>query len=277
MLEDQRINEIIAEQYEGGAYYVDAFIGDAVVDIIKEAQRPAFSTQDNDADAKEMWLAKEGSKIKTPDAVLKNPYEIDGIPLTISTEYNTTKYKNALRAHLELEVLRAKFDANEPQEKEEKRRQEHLENSYKKKVYYTIIAAAYARYNGGTDIELHPVEWQEAALQIEEMLHAAKSESAEGIFAMSAQALEVLKPWAVEDGDKAQNTAELISQLKVRGHKTSKGRNDNNEKDRYSKADATARSSVDKLRRKLAARMRENDHQRFQGGKKRGKLDKKWR
>lgn len=270
MLEDERINEIIADTYEGGAYYLDAFIGDAVEDIQREAKRPAFVSGVSDEIAKATYMKREGA---TP---MVDPME------EATEEYEHLEAMGARQYQLDaaiqkLEMLQKLMSDPQTEEQKEQTKNKQIEHAYKKQVYFTIITSAIAKLHGSKheDVKLEPVEWEKASDEVVELLKRARYETAENIFPMAKETIKVLKPWVVDDSNSSANTSALIKQLKMRGHRVGPNRNDTHEKERYSKADATARSNVDKLRRKLIARLRENDHQRFHGGKKKGKLDKK--
>lgn len=291
LLEDERINEIISHEYEGGAYYLDAFMGDAVDEIAKVARTPTFVIAHTDAEAFDKFMNRElpgwENKLRQEEVeAINNNRSIaaistSGTSLTLTSIQKLIKLKELKMAGIlvgdESSGMREKVDPIE-----------ELRNRYKKQVYFTIIGAAIARHGGASDISLHTKEWQEATEKIEALMKTARATSAEEIFTLTTEAVKIMEPWLYTEpsGDgsggngkagvmKGMSTAEMVQESVQRGHKTGPGQNQSNEHQRYTRADLTARSSVDKLRRKLIAKMRENDHQRFHGGKRKGKVDKK--
>lgn len=230
MVEDERIEAMMAREYEGGAYYLGR---------LHDAHMPTL-------------VQKVGD----------NPY---------GKGYES-----------EAKLLKEKVYA---EREEEKTLPPSLRQSlgdkefiHKRSVFWTILGRAALRRNGEA-LPPHSIpEWHEAEVALVGVLEAAqKAKDTQQVDELTHAAYKIMEPWAYKERNERGHGMEELAEA-AGGHEQGeedKGDVDAREKARYIMQDEKAKESVGKLKRELIAKMRENDHQRFSGGKLRGKLDKK--
>ncbi len=155
------------------------------------------------------------------------------------------------------------------------------EREAKEHILWRILGYACVKQAGmPTTATLAAKEWRDAADMVVAMCDKAEHASAEEVKQIALDVYNVLRPWIAHQQDNPQSFARMIEKMKsIGGHQPShddkNSKKDASELMRYTMADGAAMSKVAALKKLLLARMRENEHMKYVGGKKKGLLDKR--
>lgn len=202
LLEDERINAIIAKRYAGGAYYLDAFQSPALTEIARKLNGEALSITETD----------EAIKAAT----------VSG------------------------------------------------------RAFWTILATAclkvHKEYGHVPDLPIPA--WRDCTEGLATLMRASVGKSAQEVIEMTDAAYKLMEPYAYKDNDELATTREVLKTM-AGGYGASEDGDPQKEPERWERMDSEAQPLVNTLKRQLIARMRDNDHQRFTGNQRKGRLDKR--
>lgn len=247
-LEDERIEEKMCEEYTGAQYFLEA-----------------------SADSATYTLETKYSK---PPEYLKNE----------ATRRNDAEIAKTSTATLG-EAIGIIARGSEEEETQQRAREI---------IYYDTLGLAYLHahlpYTDGLSTGV--LEADKLAEKLGNILTRAKyAPSTEAVLSLAKEATKLLAPFyplpargnqkgasgPENGGEEEESALEKIKKLggKVPNSEDTGSRNNANLEQVINHADITSREYVEKLKRKLIARMRDNEHQKYTGNHRKGSLDKK--
>lgn len=254
LVEDKRIEDIMGAEYAGGDYFLDAL------------HKPSL-------EAAESILLRPLKNVQKYASV----NQIVASSIHWGIDYDELKKQHG--SMYETPYEKAKIAA----EKE-------IANKVKEKLFIRVAALARLMYENRAGImtTTHNDELDRLAEKVADKLRQARGASFEKTEQLAKDCIEILKEIlpdksadkkgeSEEDSESKKGTSHqhVSFERKEGGHGDIDMPNLYRQDARYKVQDAAAKPMVAKLKKKLIARMRDNQHQRYVGGKRKGLVDKK--